>query len=92
VLVDEAHALGRAGPGRRGAVAEAGLEGEVDVVTGTLGKALGSYGGFVACDHVTRRFLVHSRRTLLHSHRRCRRSPRRPRWRRWSCSRSSRAA
>jgi 8-amino-7-oxononanoate synthase len=67
VLVDEAHALGALGPDGRGAVAEAGLEGEVDVVTGTLGKALGSYGGFVACDHVTARFLVHSARTLLHS-------------------------
>ena len=49
-LVDEAHALGALGAGGRGAVAEAGLEGEIDVVTGTLGKALGSYGGFVACD------------------------------------------
>jgi glycine C-acetyltransferase/8-amino-7-oxononanoate synthase len=67
VLVDEAHALGALGPGGRGAVAEAGLVGEVDVVTGTLGKALGSYGGFVACDHVTARFLVHSARTLLYS-------------------------
>src|SRR3954467_3260245 len=67
VLVDEAHALGALGPGGRGAVAEAGLEGEVDIVTGTLGKALGSYGGFVACDHLTARFLVHSARTLLHS-------------------------
>ena len=67
VLVDEAHALGALGPGGRGAVAEAGLEGEVDIITGTLGKALGSYGGFAACDHVTARFLVHSARTLLHS-------------------------
>jgi glycine C-acetyltransferase/8-amino-7-oxononanoate synthase len=67
VLVDEAHGLGALGPGGRGAVAEAGLDGEVDVVTGTLGKALGSYGGFVACDDVTARFLVHSARTLLHS-------------------------
>jgi 8-amino-7-oxononanoate synthase len=67
VLVDEAHALGALGPGGRGAVAEAGLEGDVEIVTGTLGKALGSYGGFVACDHVTARFLVHSARTLLHS-------------------------
>jgi 8-amino-7-oxononanoate synthase len=67
VLVDEAHALGALGPGGRGAVAEAGLEDEVDVITGTLAKALGAYGGFVACDHVTARFLVHSARTLLHS-------------------------
>ena len=67
MLVDEAHALGALGPDGRGAVAEAGLEGEIDVITGTLGKALGSYGGFVACDHVTARFLVHCARTLLHS-------------------------
>jgi 8-amino-7-oxononanoate synthase len=67
VLVDEGHALGALGPGGRGTVAEAGLEGEVDVVTGTLAKALGSYGGFASCDHVTARFLVHSARTLLHS-------------------------
>ncbi len=67
VLVDEAHGLGALGPGGRGAVAEAGLEGEIDVITGTLGKALGSYGGFASCDHVTARFLVHSARTLLHS-------------------------
>ena len=47
VMVDEAHATGALGPGGRGAVAEAGLEGEVDVIVGTLGKALGSYGAYV---------------------------------------------
>ena len=47
MVVDEAHAIGALGPGGRGAVAEAGLEGEVDVVVGTLGKALGSYGAYV---------------------------------------------
>jgi 8-amino-7-oxononanoate synthase len=67
VLVDEGVALGALGPGGRGAVAEAGVEDEVDVITGTLGKALASYGGFVCCDPVTARFLVHSARTLLHS-------------------------
>src|SRR3954470_9545516 len=67
VLVDEAHALGALGPGGRGAVAEAGLETEVDVLTGTLGKALGSYGGFTACDHVTARYLVHAAGPLRHS-------------------------
>ena len=67
VLVDESHALGAVGPGGRGSVAEAGLEGEVDVLTGSLGKALGAYGGFACCDHVTARYLVNSARTLLHS-------------------------
>ncbi|OLE37272.1 MAG: 8-amino-7-oxononanoate synthase [Actinobacteria bacterium 13_1_20CM_3_68_9] len=47
LMVDEAHATGALGPGGRGAVAEAGLSGEVDVIIGTLGKALGSYGAYV---------------------------------------------
>jgi 8-amino-7-oxononanoate synthase len=47
LLVDEAHAIGSLGPDGRGAVAEAGLEGEVDLVIGTLGKTLGSYGAYV---------------------------------------------
>ena len=47
VMVDEAHGTGAIGPGGRGAVAAAGLEDEVDVVVGTLGKSLGSYGAYV---------------------------------------------
>src|SRR6476469_3804260 len=42
LMVDEAHATGALGPGGRGSVAAAGLSGEVDLVIGTLGKALGS--------------------------------------------------
>jgi 8-amino-7-oxononanoate synthase len=67
LLVDEAHALGALGPGGRGAVAEAGLEDDVDVITGSLGKGLGSYGGYACCDHVTARYLVNTARPLLHS-------------------------
>ncbi|HTE59467.1 MAG TPA: 8-amino-7-oxononanoate synthase [Solirubrobacteraceae bacterium] len=67
VMVDDAHGTGTQGPGGRGAVAEAGLDGEVDVVVGTLGKALGSYGAYAACDHVTARYLVNSARPLIFS-------------------------
>ena len=67
VVVDEAHATGCLGPGGRGAVAEAGLEGEVDVVVGTLGKALGSYGAFAACDADVARLLTNSARSLIFS-------------------------
>ena len=67
VMVDDAHGDGTLGPGGRGTVAEAGLEGEVDVVVGTLGKALGSYGAYVACDDVMARYLVNSARTLMSS-------------------------
>jgi 8-amino-7-oxononanoate synthase len=67
VMVDDAHGTGTQGPGGRGAVADAGLDGEVDVVVGTLGKSLGSYGAFVACDKVTARYLVNSARSLIFS-------------------------
>ena len=67
VLVDEAHATGALGPGGRGALAEAGLAGEVDVIVGTLGKALGSYGAYVACDRQLGRYLLNAARTLIFS-------------------------
>jgi glycine C-acetyltransferase/8-amino-7-oxononanoate synthase len=67
VLVDEAHATGAVGPGGRGALAAAGIEDQVDVIVGTLGKALGSYGAFVACDRTTSSYLVNAARTFIFS-------------------------
>ena len=67
VLVDEAHSLGALGPGGRGALADAGLEDAVDVIVGSLGKALGSYGAFVACDRVMTQYLLNAARTLVFS-------------------------
>ncbi|MGI8749686.1 MAG: 8-amino-7-oxononanoate synthase [Thermoleophilaceae bacterium] len=67
VIVDEAHATGVVGPGGRGLVAALGLEGEVDVVVGTLSKALGSYGAFACCDSGTATLLINRARTLIFS-------------------------
>src|SRR5918998_629972 len=67
VMVDDAHGVGALGPGGRGAVAAAGLEHEVDVVVGTLGKALGSYGAYVCCDGTMARYLVNAARSLIFS-------------------------
>jgi glycine C-acetyltransferase/8-amino-7-oxononanoate synthase len=67
VMVDEAHGTGALGPGGRGAVAAAALEDEVDVVVGTLGKSLGSYGAYVCCDSDMAEYLVNSARTLIFS-------------------------
>jgi 8-amino-7-oxononanoate synthase len=67
LMVDDAHGTGTLGPGGRGAVAEAGVEDRVDVIVGTLGKALGSYGAFVACDSVMARYLVNAARTFIFS-------------------------
>ena len=67
VVVDEAHTTGVVGPGGRGLVAALGLERTVDVVVGTLSKALGSYGAFVCCDPAMAEFLVNRARTLIFS-------------------------
>jgi 8-amino-7-oxononanoate synthase len=67
VMVDEAHGTGALGPGGRGAVAAAALEDEVDVIVGTLGKSLGSYGAYVCCDSEMAEYLVNSARTLIYS-------------------------
>jgi 8-amino-7-oxononanoate synthase len=67
LMVDEAHATGALGPGGRGAVAAAGLSGEVDVVMGTLGKALGSYGAYVCANEETVDYLVNRARPFVFS-------------------------
>lgn len=67
LMIDEAHATGAIGPGGRGAVAAAGLSGEVDVIVGTLGKALGSYGAYVCADTKVVDYLVNRARPFVFS-------------------------
>jgi 8-amino-7-oxononanoate synthase len=67
VMVDEAHGTGALGAGGRGAVAAAGLTGEVDVIVGTLGKALGSYGAYVCGNEEMIRYLINTARSLIFS-------------------------
>ncbi|MDX6615910.1 MAG: 8-amino-7-oxononanoate synthase [Solirubrobacterales bacterium] len=67
LLVDEAHGTGAIGPGGRGAVAAAGLSGEVDVVVGTLGKALGGYGAYVCGSEPLTEYLLNTARPFIFS-------------------------
>jgi glycine C-acetyltransferase/8-amino-7-oxononanoate synthase len=67
LMVDEAHATGAVGPGGRGSVSAAGLSGEVDVVVGTLGKSLGSYGAYACANAETIDFLVNTARPFIFS-------------------------
>jgi 8-amino-7-oxononanoate synthase len=67
VMVDDAHGTGTIGPDGRGSVAAAGLGDEVDVLVGTLGKSLGSYGAYVCCDRPMAKYLVNTARTLIFS-------------------------
>lgn len=48
LFVDEVHAVGMYGPEGAGIVAREGLEAEVDILQGTLGKAVGAQGGYIA--------------------------------------------
>lgn len=49
LFVDDSHATGVLGPRGRGTAEELGVFGQVDVITGTFGKALGgACGGFIA--------------------------------------------
>ena len=61
LVVDDSHATGVLGATGRGTAEHFGMVGEVDIITSTLGKALGgAAGGFVAasaevCDYLTQR-------------------------------------
>jgi len=67
LMVDDAHGTGAIGPGGRGTVAAAGLEGVVDVAVGTLGKALGSYGAYACTSSALRELLINRARPFIFS-------------------------
>ena len=46
--LDEVHSVGLYGPEGRGIAAELGVEDEIDIINGTLSKAFGQMGGYVA--------------------------------------------
>src|SRR5258708_39887674 len=64
LMLDESHALGVLGPHGGGLAEASGLAGQVDIVMGTLFKAFGSAGGFIAapttiCDLLPHRVRRH---------------------------------
>ncbi len=66
LVVDDAHGIGVTGPGGRGTVSEAGLgQDEVPVLVGTLGKAFGCSGAFVAGSRELVEHLVNEARTYI---------------------------
>jgi len=67
VMVDDAHGEGVLGPGGRGIVAHFGLHGRVDVEVGTLSKAFGVVGGYVAGSRKMVDYLVQKARPFLFS-------------------------
>jgi glycine C-acetyltransferase/8-amino-7-oxononanoate synthase len=67
LMVDEAHSTGIFGPGGSGLVRELHLEKSIDLAMGTFSKALGGYGGFVACSERMRRLLINRARAFMYT-------------------------
>jgi 8-amino-7-oxononanoate synthase len=67
LFVDEAHATGLYGTTGAGRIAEAGLSERVEIVMGTLSKALGSVGGYIAGSRTLIDWLVNRARSFVYS-------------------------
>jgi len=67
LFVDEAHATALYGETGAGLIAEAGLSDRVEIVMGTLSKALGSVGGYVAGSRTLIDWLTNRARSFIYS-------------------------
>jgi glycine C-acetyltransferase len=67
MMVDDAHASGVFGQNGRGTIDHFGVHGRVDVQVGTLSKAIGVLGGYVAGSRALIEFLYHRARPFLFS-------------------------
>jgi glycine C-acetyltransferase len=67
MMVDDAHASGVVGANGRGTIDHFGVHGRVDVQVGTLSKAIGVLGGYVAGNRALIGFLQHRARPFLFS-------------------------
>jgi glycine C-acetyltransferase len=67
MMVDDAHASGVFGRNGRGTIDHFGMHGRVDIQVGTLSKAMGVLGGYVAGSRALIEFLYHRARPFLFS-------------------------
>jgi len=67
VMVDDAHSSGVLGKNGRGSVNHFNLDGRVDIQVGTLSKAIGAMGGYIAGPEVLRKILINKARPFLFS-------------------------
>ncbi|MFH0985990.1 MAG: 8-amino-7-oxononanoate synthase [Candidatus Omnitrophota bacterium] len=65
LVIDDAHGTGVLGAHGRGAAAVEGLSKKIDIIMGTLSKAIGGLGGFVAADKLMTDYLVNFARPFI---------------------------
>lgn len=68
LIVDDAHGTGVLGSSGRGGLEYFNLQGRSDIIImGTLGKAMGCFGAFVACTEEIRDYLINRSRSLIYT-------------------------
>ena len=67
IMVDEAHATGIFARDGSGVVAEEDLADRIDLIMGTFGKALGSFGAYIACSKKIKEHLINTCRSFIYS-------------------------
>jgi 7-keto-8-aminopelargonate synthetase-like enzyme len=67
LMVDEAHATGVVGKDGCGLADELGVSEQIEIQMGTMGKALGSGGGFICGSHTLINYLINSARSFVFS-------------------------
>ncbi len=67
IMIDDAHGDGVLGKDGRGIIDHFGLEGRVDIDMGTLSKAFGCLGGYIAGNKELREYLIHTARSFIYT-------------------------
>src|SRR3990172_4513898 len=67
IMVDDAHAMGVFGQHGKGMIEHYGLEGKIDIIMGSLSKAIGSIGGFIAGSKHLIEFLKNKVRSFIYT-------------------------
>ncbi len=67
LYIDEAHSVGIYGAQGQGLCFETGLADQVDILLGTMGKALASHGAYIMTNSTLKSYLVNSARSLIFS-------------------------
>jgi 8-amino-7-oxononanoate synthase len=67
LIVDEAHSIGCFGDNGNGLASQLGVLSEIDIFIGTLGKAFGLYGGFVASNKAVIDYLINKAKPFIYT-------------------------